>query len=112
MELLLNNTIGRAESAHAHLLCHGFPRVQHRDQGDDVLGVRAVEAEVLEVHVDQLALGLEIELEFDDLGPVARDPVVRDFLDGVERHAAGFFLDVEVFVCGGAEHEFELAVEL
>ena len=73
--------------------------------------MRAIEAKILEVHVDEFALSLEIELEFYDLWPVAGDPVVSHFLDGVEGHAACFLLDVEIFICGGAEHEFEFAVE-
>ena len=72
----------------------------------------SIEAEGLEVIKDKVPLGRLVEHELDDLRAIFAGPELRDFCEAFEAHTAFFLLDAEVLVCRGANHEFDLGVQL
>ena len=67
-----------------------------------------MEAELVYVPRDELALGELVELEFDHLGAVLGFPSVGELDRCFEGDAASFKLVFEEFVGGEAEHELYL----
>jgi hypothetical protein len=85
--------------------------VQHAGQLVRVALAAAVEGEVVQVHVDELELRLEVVAEADDALAAVLVPCVGDLLELVRDEVATLELGVDEVVESVSEVELELGVE-
>ena len=70
-----------------------------------------IKTEGLEVIEHKISLSCLVKHEFDDLGTVLAGPVLSNFRDTLNAHAAFLLLNGEVLVGGSAEHKFHFRIQ-
>ena len=108
--MLLDNDVGRAKRADAHLASVGADGVQETADGMGALHAVGVETKVLDVGLEEVDLCLEVILEADDVGSALGSPGIRDGLEFRSFEASLFVLRLDVLVECLAQRELQLAV--
>lgn len=70
-----------------------------------------VETEGLEIIEHKISLSCLVKHEFDDLWTVFAGPILSNFRNTLNAHAAFVFLNIEVLVGGSAEHQLHFRIQ-